>query len=445
MVKGKANKRAIERVKDPIDSSMMVGAFRAVDGIKDAYPFFNSPLGCPFHMLIMWSRHKRDTMMYSHAMIVEEDVIMGYNDKLEGALNKVVDSLPDSTKAIAVISSDAAEIILPDIERISNKIMQERGGKIRVIPIRAAGIKGNHIDGFNLAMSMFLENYFKKSKDTIPMSVNLLGVVQDEVTHSGDVTEVERLLNAIGISVISTMFLKSSTEDIRNAGKAAANIVLNEEYGLQGAKYLEEEFGMPYICESPPFGYEGTRDWLLKVSEHFGLGEQASDFIEGEERRVYPLIVQGDQYFAGTKVAVYADPTTAVGITRLVTELGMKPIITGFSVKSDLSASFLDEIIKRYKIAPEVLYEDNINFKFMLRELKPEIVFGCGFHHEVSHEIGAYHIPISYPTSNRLRILDVPAMGYAGMLYMAQKIGDELLTHVLFDETVYGVRYLDNF
>ena len=35
-------------------------------------------------------------------------------------------------------------------------------------------------------------------------------------------------------------------------------------------------------------------------------------------------------------------------------------------------------------------------------------------------------------------------MGYEGVLHMAQKLGDEFATRVIFDETVHGVRYLDN-
>lgn len=444
MSKNKVSKQVIEQIKDPVDSSMMFGAFRAVDGIRDVYPYFNSPVGCPFHMLIAWSRHKRDTMMYSHSMIMESDVIMGFNEKLEANLNKAIDSLPDSMKAIAVISSDAAEIILPDVERIANKITEERGHKVKIIPLPVAGFKGNHIDGFNVAMLKFISSFFKKSNDTIPKSVNLLGIVQDEIAARSDVVEVKRLLNAIGISVISTMLVDLSTEEISNAGTAECNIVLHEEYGLQSAKYLEKEFGIPYICESPPFGIEGTTDWLLKVGKHFGLKEEARNFIESEEAKVYPLIVQADQYLTGRRFAVYADPTKALGITRLGAELGMEPMVVGFTVESEVAASFLDGIIKKYDIAPELLFEDNINFRFMVKELKPQVLFGTSFHYELSYEIGAYHVPISFPTNNHLRICEPPFMGYQGVLHMAQKLGDEFATRVIFDETVHGVRYLDN-
>ncbi len=445
MSKNKVTKLVAEQIKDPVDSSQMFGAFRAVDGIRDMHAYFNSPVGCPFHMLIAWSRHKRDTAMkYSYTMIKESDVIMGFNDKLEEALNRAIVNLSDSVKALAVISSDVAEIVLPDVERISAKIMEENKHKVKIIPLPVAGLKGDHIDGFNIAMLRFIGNFFEKSNDTIPKSVNLLGVVQDEIGTEPDVAEVKRLLDALGISVISTMFVDSSTEEISNAGRAECNIVLHEEYGLQAAKYLEKEFGVPYICESPPFGVEGTRDWLLEVGKHFGSKEKARKFIESEEARVYPLIVQADQYLTGRRFAVCADPTKALGITRLCVELGMEPVVIGFTAKSEVTASFFDAIVKQYDVAPEVLFEDNINFKFLVRELKPQILLGTSFHYELSYEISAYHIPISFPVNNHLRICEPPFMGYEGVLHMAQKLGDEFATRVIFDETVHGVRYLDN-
>ncbi len=263
MIKNKINKRVIEQIKDPVDSSMMFGAFRAVDGIKDIYPFYIAPSGCPFHIAIMWERHNRGPEKGGRGlqtMLYQSDLVMGFNAKLEEDLNTTVTVVPDYAKAILVISSDAAEIVLPDVDRITAKVEEETDHKIKIIPVHAAGLKGNHLDGINLAMLKVLQHFFKEPQKTKPKSVNLLGLIQDEIGTRADVVEVKRLLNAIGISVISTMFVDSSTEEIAEAGAAECNIVLHEEYGLQAAKYLEKKFGIPYICESPPFGFEDFID-----------------------------------------------------------------------------------------------------------------------------------------------------------------------------------------
>ena len=433
----------VEQLKDPVDSSMMVGAFRATDGVIDAVPFFNAPLGCPFHILLMWSRHNRNTLNPYQSMIQQDDVIMGMDGKLELSLRKTLDDLSQSKKALLIISSDAAEIISPNTEEIARKLMEKRKNSVQIIPLQSAGLKGNHVDGFNEVLLKLLERFAKTPEKRIPYSVNLLGIVQDEITTRGDVAEVRRMLEGIGIQTLGTFLLDTDTDQISRASETSLNLALHEEYGLEAAQYLEKTYGMPYLCIFPPFGFEGTKEWLLEVADYFGRAEEAQRFVEGEERRIYPRIVQADQYLTGRRMAVYADPTMATGITRLAAEMGMTPVLTGFSVENEGCFKRLLEINERYELSPQVLQDDNINFKFLARDLRPHVIFGTGLHYELSVEVGAYLYSINYPTSQRLRVFDIPIMGYQGLLYTVQQIGDEMLRQDLFDETVHGARHVD--
>ena len=434
-------KYSVEQLRDPVDSSMMVGAFRAIDGIEDALPYFNAPLGCSFHILLMWSRHNRDTLNPYQSMIQEGDVIMGMDKKLEESLLKTVESQRDN-KVILIVSSDAAEIISPNVEEVARKVMDQTGHSVRILPLQSAGIKGDHVDGFNEVMVKLFSNFPVSKKKRMPNTVNLLGVVQDEITARGDVREVRRMLDAIGVQVLSAAFLDSSTDQITRICEGALNIVLHEEYGREGAELLEKQFGIPFLCAPPPFGVEGTRDWLIEVGRHFDKVKEAEQFIAQEEARIYPRIVQADQYLTGRKVAIYADPAMAVGLTRLCAEMGMIPVLTAFSTKRPACQAWLEDISQKYGISPEFLEEDNINFKSMAREIKPEVIFGCGFHYELSVELNAFHYPINYPTSQRLRVYDIPVMGYQGLLYTVQQVGDEMLRRDLFDETVHDADHV---
>jgi len=97
----------------------------------------------------------------------------------------------------------------------------------------------------------------------------------------------------------------------------------------------------------------------------------------------------------------------------------------------------------RYGMSPQVLVEDNINFKLLVRDLKPHVIFGTGLHYELAVSTGAPLYPINYLTSQRLRVFDIPIMGYQGLLYTVQQIGDEMLRQDLFDETVHSARHVD--
>lgn len=433
----------IGRLKEPTDSSMMVGAFRLINAVRDVAPYFNSPLGCPFHILIAWSRHNRETLNYLQSMITEIDVVTGIEEKLERGLRKAAAKVRGVARALVVISSDPPELTGTDTQGVVESIAAEQGSELKIIPLSTAGFKGDHVAGYRETALKLLEAFAKEPSKKISRSVNILGVVEDEMTARGDVREIRRMLKALGLGVNAVLFMDCTTEDIGRASEAQCNIVLHPEYGLVMAEFLQQGFGMPYICLNPPFGFEGTAQWLREVAAALGLEGKAQRFIQGEERRVYPRLSQADQYLTGRRVASHADPTVAIGATRLAAELGMEPVLTSFSSASDLCAGYLKEVGERFGFSPRLLVDDNISFKQQARELKVEVIFGSTLHHEIAVELGAYLYAVNYPTTHVLRIYDTPMMGYDGVLFVAQQVGSEMLRRDLFDETVYGVRRVD--
>jgi nitrogenase molybdenum-iron protein alpha/beta subunit len=121
----------------------------------------------------------------------------------------------------------------------------------------------------------------------------------------------------------------------------------------------------------------------------------------------------------------------------------MVPVLTGFTVENEECRKKLDEIIERYEISPEVVGEDNINFKLLAHDLNPHLILGTSLHYELAVALGASFHAVNYPTSQRLRVFDIPLMGYQGLLYPVQQIGDEMLNQDLFDETVHDARHVD--
>ena len=52
----------------------------------------------------------------------------------------------------------------------------------------------------------------------------------------------------------------SSYEKIKTLTDASLNIVIHEELGLGIARYLKENYDMPYICAGVPYGTDGTQE-----------------------------------------------------------------------------------------------------------------------------------------------------------------------------------------
>ena len=59
----------------------------------------------------------------------------------------------------------------------------------------------------------------------------------------------------------------SELETLQKIPAAQLNIVINEELGLETAKYLKERYGTPYVVAGIPYGLKGTLRWLEKIAE----------------------------------------------------------------------------------------------------------------------------------------------------------------------------------
>lgn len=428
-------------LQDPGSHCMLVGAFRASWGVKDIDRLYNSPIGCCFHVLLIMSRHLRDSVLHYLTMLDENDVIFGSGEKLRASLERIIENIRKNIKAVLVISSCVAEVTSTSTETIISSVLQKTKRDVKVIPVKTAGFIGDHVAGYNEALLGLLSAFVQKSDGVLPSTVNLLGFVEDEVSTLGDVAEIERLLNALGISVNTKLCVETSTEQIKNLTKAEANIVVHREYGLKAAQYLKEHYDMPYFTLLPPFGYEGTREWLLNVGKYFGKEAEAESLLKREEPKIYKRLCRAETYLAGKKVAIKADPTMAVGLTRMCAELWMKPVIVSFNSENEDMLKELEKIADIYDVDIEFLSVNRIDFKHYVKKIKPKIVFGSQYEHEIAYEANAYFFPIAYPTTQLVRAFDAPLMGYTGVLYVAHHIGSEMLKQVLFDEFVYG-KYL---
>jgi nitrogenase molybdenum-iron protein beta chain len=103
--------------------------------------------------------------------------------------------------------------------------------------------------------------YISRQPEKKPNTVNILGIVPaQDVFWKGNLKEIKRLLEKLGLQV-NTLFGEGETlEDIRNAGGASLNIVVSDVFGIEAARRFEDVHGIPYI---PPIPHRGR--WHLCV------------------------------------------------------------------------------------------------------------------------------------------------------------------------------------
>ncbi len=115
--------------------------------------------------------------------------------------------------------------------------------------------------------------------------VNVLGLSLYQRHYTGDVAEIRRLLEAMGLTVGCVLCAGGSVDDVRELPRAALNVVVNPEFGLQTARHLQERFGTPYyVCGPLPIGFDATERMAREVAARVG-GDAAPVLAECREAR----------------------------------------------------------------------------------------------------------------------------------------------------------------
>ena len=113
--------------------------------------------------------------------------------------------------------------------------------------------------------------------------VNLLGLSIWQRYFEGDLQELKRLFNLIGVDVHTAFLGGSAADEVRALGEADLNVVVFPERGLEQVRWLEENLGTPYyVFEDLPLGFRTVEQGYREIAEL--LGTDAAPLLEESER-----------------------------------------------------------------------------------------------------------------------------------------------------------------
>ena len=173
----------------------------------------------------------------------ETDIITGTEAKVRRAAEMGVPKY--HPKFILLATAPCAAMIGSDLTTTAQYITQKYG-----IPAAVVDIDGqkDFLYGISLALEA-MGKLLLEQQGTISDSVNLLGCHSIDWSESM-VQETAQWLEGNGFRVLSRWGSKESTENLKRASAAAVNLVVNVS-GLRLARYMEREFGIPYIVGAP--------------------------------------------------------------------------------------------------------------------------------------------------------------------------------------------------
>ena len=232
-------------------------------GIKDAMVVEHGSTGTVSYNTVNFgilNRLKPRGKLFSSGLD-EDDVVMGWEDKLIAAI-KEVDRLYHP-RLLAIVATGVTSVIGLDLDGIADEYRGEIQAKLITFP--GGGFRGSYRYGIEEVFSSLANNVVRVPDTRNNALVNILGVTVDTFNHVSDLHEIERLLGLLGLRINTVFTQHTNVESIEKLGEAGLNLVLYDT-GIEVARFLEQSFGIPWVY-GMPFGIKGTIQWLETVAE----------------------------------------------------------------------------------------------------------------------------------------------------------------------------------
>ena len=213
----------------------------------------------------------------------EMEAIMGDDRKLVDDIVKAAKEL--KPRFIAIAGTPIPMITGCDIEANARVIESETG-----IPTFGINTNGMHsyVEGAGEALLHYAKAFVKKDVEKLKRTVNILGATPIDFSVNGQINTMKQYLEANGYKVLSNFALDCDIDEMSNAGKAIANIVVSS-VGIKIAEYFKKEFNTPYIV-GVPYGNQMKND-IIKV-----LDKIVTNYVSDSRGEVYEPNCRGEVY-----------------------------------------------------------------------------------------------------------------------------------------------------
>jgi len=437
----------------PRYSCSLGGALATLRAIPRAIPIIHASAGCGQNLYMAYGSagaYLGGGYCGGNALpssnVIERDIVFGGEERLREQIQTTLEIMDGDI--YVVLSGCMVEMIGDDLDAVVSEFAEEEKP---VLAVHTPSFRGNSYLGYDLVLSGFVKKYITKQKNKKALKVNVLGLVPSlDVFWEGNLKEIKRLLNRLGLEV-NTFFGEDETlEDIKNAGDASLNIVLSDVFGVQTAALFEELHEIPYITTDLPIGAHATENFLKKVAAKLNIDAKVTDeVIKSEKKLFYSYIERVADIYNDIDLQRYAivigDSNYAPAITRFLSdELGWLPeltIITDMledaqkekvlskfnefksglkaNVKFDLHTSSVKKHIAE-------AWERNHNEKYY-DSMTPAFLVGSVFDRDLATKFNLPFLTVSYPMTNRV-VLNSAYAGINGGLRLTEDILTALVT-----------------
>lgn len=397
-----------------------INSMSALMSMEDSVFIVHSPQGCvgcasmANDLYQVGQAHRGVKNIKNVKMIVtnldEKDIVHGGENKLRESILLAYERY--KPKLIFIFTSCASGIIGDDVDAVSSEL-QEKLSSI-LVPIHCEGFKTKICaSGFDTAFLSIAKYILDGEK--VPKEKGLINLFAPTTVSYKDQLEIERMLSILGLRANYIPFY-SSLEKIKRITSAEASTAICKVFGDEFMKNLEEDYDIPFAHTVMPIGVRNTDKWFRGVAALFGKEKEAEQHIEEEHRRVLPLIEDIRRRLEGKRVFICGGTGRSFAAAALIDDFGMKLVgleTPTYDDDAQIDFEYLNGIHGDYVV--DIANMQPFEQVNLVNKLKPDVFIG----------VPSWSARLGIPTTH---VLDMkrPTMGYDGILYLGNKIADQI-------------------
>lgn len=424
---------------NPAKTCQPVGAMYAALGIHGCLPHSHGSQGCCAYHRSALTRHYKDPIMATTSSFTEGASVFGGQANLVESINNIFSLYnPD---VIAVHTTCLSEVIGDDLPQIISKA--EADGRIpkgkRVFHANTPSFKGSHVTGFS-AMTQAMVQYFSRNTGRKIHQVNVIpGFVEPS-----DMAEIKRIAAEMGIKTVLFpdtsgvvnspmdgrfhMYPKggATIEQIASAGDSMHTLALGATASAAAARLLDTKCKVRCSILDLPIGIRATDVLVDSLRKIAGVGVPES--IMTERGQAVDVMADMHQYFYRKKVALVGDPDHMTALAQFLSDLDMTIlyVVTGTPAGPKFERR-IREAAGDKTIIRAGLGSDMFRFHQLIRQEKPDLIFGNTYAKYVARDEDIPLIRIGFPIYDRVGHQYFPITGYRGALRLLERMLNALL------------------
>ena len=446
-----------------------LGACLAFRGVEGCIPFLHGSQGCSTYIRRYLISHFREPIDIASSNFHENSAIFGGSKNFcQGALNITRQYQP---QLIGAATTCLAETIGEDMGQLIHDLKDKHGENATapIVHVSTASYRGTHMDGFHSAVRELVEQLAEKSEREHRTS-NIEHPTTNEakrhvalfpgMVSAADLRHLKEIFADFGLP-LTLLPDYSDTMDgatwseyeklqsggtpiaaIRALGSARASI----EFGRTlvetktAGTVLQNIFSIPRRLLGLPMGIRESDAFFNALSEIADIETPVK--YQRERGQLVDSLIDGHKYAFEKRAIVFGEEDLVVGLTALLCEIGVTPVLCASGGRSGKLESSLRAAVPN--LPEETLAKDGFDFAEIAEaapELKPDFLIGSSKGYSIARRLKVPLIRVGFPIHDRIGGQRVLHLGYRGAQELYDRIVNALL-EVKQETSPIGYAYL---